>query len=86
MAHKKAAASGIRQRKNPSGKRRGVKRYDGQKVLPGTIIVRQKGTVVKPGKNVKVGKDFTLYSTAEGTVKFGISRQRNNQKKVDVIA
>ncbi len=85
MAHKKAAASGISQHKNPTGKRLGVKKYDGENVLPGTIIVRQKGTKIRPGKNVKVGKDFTLYSITTGTVKFGITKQRSRQKKVDVI-
>jgi len=85
MAHKKAAASGISQHKNPSGKRLGVKLFDGQKVFPGSIIVRQKGTKIRPGKNVNVGKDFTLYSTSTGTVKFGYSKQRSRQKKVDVI-
>lgn len=85
MAHKKAAASGIRQHKNPSGKRLGVKKYDGENVVPGTIIVRQRGTKIKPGKNVSVGRDHTLFSTSNGKVKFSIAAKRSRQKKVDVI-
>ena len=85
MAHKKAAASGIRQHKNPSGKRLGVKIQAGQPVKVGTIIIRQRGTKFFPGKNVMVGKDHTLFAVAEGTVEFVIKPKSNGQKKVNVV-
>ncbi len=65
------------------GQRREVKRADGQKVTPGNIIVRQVGTRVHPGKNVAMGKDYTIFATAEGTVKF--SRWGKAKKRVSVI-
>ncbi|MER3420522.1 MAG: 50S ribosomal protein L27 [Chloroflexota bacterium] len=69
MAHKKGVGSSKNGRdSNP--KYLGVKRYDGQHVLPGTIIVRQRGTHIHPGKNVGLGRDFTVYSLIEGRVKF----------------
>ncbi len=69
MAHKKGVGSSKNGRdSNP--KYLGVKRYDGEHVLPGTIIVRQRGTHIHPGKNVGLGRDFTIYSGIEGRVKF----------------
>lgn len=69
MAHKKAAkASGIRQHKNPSGKRLGVKVNAGESVNAGSIIVRQKGTKFYAGKNTFLAKDFSLVSKKEGKV------------------
>jgi large subunit ribosomal protein L27 len=69
MAHKKGVGSSKNGRdSNP--KYLGVKRYDGEHVLPGTIIVRQRGTHIHPGKNVGLGRDFTIYSVIEGRVKF----------------
>ena len=69
MAHKKGGGSS-RNGRDSAGKRLGVKRYDGQKVRPGTIIVRQRGSTFHPGENVKMGRDFTLFSLVEGFVKF----------------
>ena len=69
MAHKKGGGS-TRNGRDSQSKRLGVKRYDGQAVLPGTIIVRQRGTRIHPGKNVGCGRDFTLYSKINGKVKF----------------
>jgi large subunit ribosomal protein L27 len=69
MAHKKSAGAAKNGRESHS-KRLGVKRYDGQFVTAGSIIVRQRGTKVMPGNNVKRGKDDTLFALKEGTVKF----------------
>jgi large subunit ribosomal protein L27 len=69
MAHKKAGSSSKNGRDSNS-KRLGVKRYDGEAVLAGTIIVRQRGTRIHAGNNVGVGRDHTLFSLVEGKVKF----------------
>ena len=69
MAHKKAGGSS-RNGRDSSGQRRGIKRFGGQAVLAGTIIVRQCGTKWKPGKNVGMGKDYTIYSLVDGVVEF----------------
>jgi large subunit ribosomal protein L27 len=69
MAHKKAGSSSKNGRDSNS-KRLGVKRYDGEAVLAGTIIVRQRGTRIHAGNNVGVGRDHTLFSLVEGRVKF----------------
>ncbi len=69
MAHKKAGGSS-RNGRDSIGKRRGVKRYGGQKVRAGNILVRQLGTKFKPGKNVGVGRDHTLFALVDGVVKF----------------
>ena len=69
MAHKKAGGSS-RNGRDSAGQRRGVKRFGGQKVLAGNILVRQLGTKVHPGQNVGMGKDFTLFALIDGTVKF----------------
>jgi large subunit ribosomal protein L27 len=61
-----------------------VKRYAGQKVKAGTILVRQRGTRIHPGNNVGVGKDYTLFALIEGTVKF--EPTSNNRRKVSVYA
>jgi large subunit ribosomal protein L27 len=68
--------------RDSQSKRLGVKRYDGQAVLPGTILVRQRGTRIHPGENVGRGGDDTLFALVEGTVKFG---QRRGRKLVDVL-
>jgi len=62
----------------------GVKRYAGQTVTPGAIIVRQRGTRIMPGENVGIGKDYTIYSLIAGTVKF--ERLGRDKKKVSVVA
>ncbi len=69
MAHKKGVGSS-RNGRDSNPQYLGVKRYGGQRVVPGNIIVRQKGTKVHPGRNVGLGKDFTIFSLVEGCVKF----------------
>jgi len=69
MAHKKGGGSS-RLGRDSNAKRLGVKRYDGQVVRAGTIIVRQRGTRIKQGNNVGVGKDHTLYALIDGKIKF----------------
>ena len=81
MAHKKGGGSSTNGRNSP-GQRLGVKRYGGESVLAGTIIVRQHGTKIHPGKNVGLGKDYTIFSLIDGKVKF--EPYRNNRRKVSV--
>jgi len=69
MAHKKGAGSS-RNGRDSNPKRLGVKRYGGESVIPGNIIVRQKGTKFRPGTHVGLGKDYTIYSLIEGEVVF----------------
>lgn len=69
MAHKKGAGS-TRNGRDSNSKRLGVKCYGGEFVIPGNIILRQRGTKVKPGNHVGLGKDYTIYSLIEGEVKF----------------
>ena len=69
MASKKAAGS-TKNGRDSQSKRLGVKRFGGQTVLPGTIIVRQRGTKFYPGRNVGLGRDFSIYAKIEGQVKF----------------
>jgi len=70
MAHTTAAKVTASQKGNVIGKRRGIKAYGGEKVTAGSILVRQLGTKYHPGKNVLVGRDFTLFSKVDGVVKF----------------
>jgi len=83
MAHKKAAGSSKNGR-DSNAQRRGVKRYGGQPVKAGNIIVRQIGTKFHPGENVGMGKDYTLFAKIEGTVAF--ERLGRARKKVSVYA
>ena len=69
MAHKKAGGSS-RNGRDSNAKRLGVKRYDGESVISGNIIVRQRGTRIRPGRNVGLGRDFTLFALVDGKVKF----------------
>ncbi len=69
MAHKKGAGS-TRNGRDSNSKRLGVKRFGGEYVIPGNIIIRQKGTKYQPGNHVGLGKDYTIYSLIEGQVKF----------------
>ncbi|MCL6624922.1 MAG: 50S ribosomal protein L27 [Fimbriimonadales bacterium] len=69
MAHKKGVGS-TRNGRDSQAKRLGVKRFDGQVVRAGSILVRQRGTKFHPGKNVGIGNDFTLYALRDGIVKF----------------
>ncbi len=71
MAHKKAGGSS-RNGRDSESKRLGVKRYGGQEVLAGNIIVRQRGTQYHPGDNVGIGKDHTLFAKVDGVVKFEV--------------
>jgi len=83
MAHKKSGGSTSNGRdSNP--KMRGVKKYGGETVIIGNIIVRQKGTKFHAGTGVKMGKDFTLYAVNDGKVKF--SHYNKNMKMVSVVA
>ncbi len=75
MAHKKAGGSS-RNGRDSKGQRRGVKRYGGQKVRAGNILVRQLGTRFHPGNNVGIGRDYTLFSKIDGVVKFEVVRNR----------
>jgi large subunit ribosomal protein L27 len=81
MAHKKGVGSS-RNGRDSAGKRLGVKRFGGQAVTAGSILVRQRGTTIHPGTNVGCGKDYTLYSLIDGVVKF--ERKGKDKKKVSV--
>ena len=82
MAHKKGASSS-RNGRDSNAQYLGVKKFGGEAVVAGNIIVRQRGTNFHPGHNVGMGKDHTLFALTDGTVKFGVRRDR---KVVDVIA
>ncbi|MFO7600157.1 MAG: 50S ribosomal protein L27 [Candidatus Desulfacyla sp.] len=83
MAHKKAGGSS-RNGRDSAGQRYGIKRYAGQNVLAGSILVRQKGTKIHPGNNVGLGKDYTIFAKIDGTVAF--ERMGRDRKKVSVYA
>lgn len=83
MAHKKGQGSS-RNGRDSNSQRRGVKVYGGEKIHAGSIIVRQVGTVFHPGNNVGLGKDYTLFSMIDGTVKF--ERLDKKRKKVSVYS
>jgi len=82
MAHKKGAGS-TRNGRDSAGQRLGVKEYAGAIVLPGAVIVRQRGTKVLPGTGVGVGKDHTLFALVAGTVRYAPAR--GDRRKVDVV-
>ena len=85
MAHKKAGGSS-RNGRDSQGQRRGIKRFGGQSVLAGNIIVRQLGTKVHPGTGVGLGRDFTIFATQGGVVKFEKYMRKNRvQTRVHVI-
>lgn len=83
MAHKKGGGR-TKNGRDSQGKRLGVKRYAGQTVNAGTILVRQRGTRIKPGSNVGVGRDYTLFSLIDGIVQY--EPAGNNRRKVSVYA
>ena len=83
MATKKAGGSS-RNGRDSAGRRLGVKKYGGQFVIPGNIIVRQRGTKIHPGKNVKRANDDTLFAIASGIVKYG--KKSSNRKFVHIIS
>ncbi|MCB1198254.1 MAG: 50S ribosomal protein L27 [Bdellovibrionota bacterium] len=82
MAHKKAGGSS-RNGRDSQGQRRGIKIYGGQRVLAGNILVRQCGTKIHPGDFVGMGKDYTLFAKADGTVQY--DRLGRDRKKVSVV-
>jgi large subunit ribosomal protein L27 len=82
MAHKKGQGS-TQNNRDSAGRRLGVKKYGGEVVIPGNIIIRQRGTKVHPGKNVGMGKDHTLFALVEGTVTF--ERKDKKRQQVSVI-
>lgn len=84
MAHKKAGGS-TRNGRDSESKRLGVKRYGGEAVLAGNILIRQRGTRVHAGKNVELGRDHTLFATSDGKVQFEVKGPKNRQF-VSVIA
>ena len=82
MAHKKSGGSSKNGR-DTIGKRLGVKKYGGEKVIPGNIIVRQRGTKWHPGKNVGLGRDYTIFALTEGKVSFKTSTKGRVYVSVD---
>ncbi|MFC1839011.1 50S ribosomal protein L27 [Thermodesulfobacteriota bacterium] len=83
MSHKKAGGSS-RNGRDSAGQRFGVKKYAGERVRAGNILIRQKGTKVHPGENVGLGKDYTIYSKIDGIVTF--EQFSRNRKRVSVYA
>ncbi len=81
MAHKKGGGSS-RNGRDSNSKRLGVKKYSGEKVISGNIIVRQRGTLILPGLNIGVGKDYTLFATVDGVVVFDTVHGR---KRVSIV-
>ena len=84
MAHKKAGGS-TRNGRDSESKRLGVKMFGGQVVVPGNILLRQRGTQFHPGVNVGIGKDHTLFAKADGVVKFEV-KGPNKRKYISVVA
>lgn len=84
MAHKKAGGSS-RNGRDSESQRLGIKRYGGETVSAGSIIVRQRGTVFHPGDNVGIGKDHTLFATADGAVQFSV-KGAFKRKTVSIVA
>lgn len=82
MAHKKGVGSS-RNGRDSKPKMLGVKRFDGQHIHAGTIIVRQRGTRINPGRNVGVGRDYTLFAMVDGTVKF--EWDSRTKKRVSIL-
>ena len=83
MAHRKAGGS-AKNLKDSNPKYLGTKLYDGERAKIGSIIIRQRGTKILPGNNVRIGKDHTLFAVKAGTVKFGSKRKINFNNKVSV--
>jgi len=82
MAHKKAGGSSKNGR-DSAGRRLGVKKFGGEQVIPGNIIIRQRGTTWHPGENVGIGKDHTIFATKAVSVKF--TDKRNGRRTISVI-
>ena len=85
MAHKKGVGSS-RNGRDSKPKMRGVKAFGGEHVIPGNIIIRQTGTRVKPGENVGMGRDYTLFATADGVVKFETRFGGQKHVRIDTTA
>lgn len=85
MAHKKAGGSS-RNGRDSAGRRLGVKKFGGQEVIGGNIIIRQRGTRVYPGRNVGIGKDHTLFALIEGRVVFHDGKLGRKYVSVDMVA
>ena len=85
MAHKKAGGSS-RNGRDTVGRRLGVKKFGGEAVIPGNIIIRQRGTKWHPGENVGIGKDHTIFATIEGAVKFSTGRGGRQYVSVEPAA
>jgi large subunit ribosomal protein L27 len=83
MAHKKGGGSS-RNGRDSNSQRLGVKKFGSEYVIPGNIIVRQRGTKFHPGNNVGMGKDHTIFATIEGYVVFETMRNRDGQKQISV--
>lgn len=84
MAHKKGGGSS-RNGRDSHSKRLGIKAFGGEHVISGNIIVRQRGTHFHPGENVGIGRDHTIFATAEGYVEFERMRGRDGQKRINVL-
>lgn len=82
MAHKKGQGS-VKNGRDSESKRLGVKKFGGEAVIPGNIIIRQRGTKFVPGRNVGLGRDYTIFALTEGCVKFDQNGRRVN---VDTVA
>jgi len=82
MAHKKGQGS-TQNNRDSAGRRLGVKKYGGEVVIPGNIIIRQRGTKIHPGTNVGMGKDHTIFALVEGVVTF--ERKDKKRQKVSVL-
>ena len=82
MAHKKGAGS-TKNGRDSNAKRLGVKKFGGEKVKAGNILIRQRGMKFKPGLNVGCGKDFTLFALTDGTIKFDY--QEGRKKRINII-
>ena len=85
MAHKKGQGS-VKNGRDSNSKRLGVKKFGGESVIPGNIILRQRGTKWHPGKNVGLGRDYTIFSLVEGNVRFDQKGRRVNVDPVEVSA
>jgi len=85
MAHKKGEGS-VKNGRDSQSKRLGVKIFGGQQAIAGNIIIRQRGTVYHPGKNVGVGKDFTIFATADGVVEFKKSKGDKTYVSVNAVS
>jgi len=83
MAHKKGEGS-VKNGRDSQSKRLGVKIYGGQSAISGNIIIRQRGTVYHPGKNVGIGRDYTIFALTDGVVEF--RKTRNDRTIVSVVA